>query len=127
MIPNEEKEGQHYLAVKKLSALLHRIISNHKGNFYGLNCLHCFRTENKLKSHEKVCKNKDFCGIVMPSEKDNILEFNRYMKSDKMLYIIYSDIETLIKKIDICANNPENYSATKLGEHIHCRYSMSTI
>ena len=25
MIPNEEKEGWHYLAVKKLSALLHRI------------------------------------------------------------------------------------------------------
>ena len=56
-----------------------------------------------------------------------LLDFYQYMKSDKMLYIIYSDIETLIKKIDICANNPENYSATKLGEHIHCRYSMSTI
>ena len=46
------------------------------------NCLHIFRTENKLKSREKVCKNKDFCGIVMPSEKDNILELNQYMKSD---------------------------------------------
>ena len=29
-------------------------------------------------------KNKYFCGIAMPSEKDNILEFNQYMKSDKM-------------------------------------------
>ena len=34
----------------------------------------------------------------MPSEKDNILKFNQYMKSDKMLYIIYADIERLIKK-----------------------------
>ena len=25
----------------------------------------------------------DLCGVVMPSEKDNILEFNQYMKSDK--------------------------------------------
>ena len=33
----------------------------------------------------KVCKNKDFCGIVMPSEKDKILEFTQYMKSDKMI------------------------------------------
>ena len=39
-----------------------------------------FRTENKLKSHEKVCQNKDFCGVVMLSEKDDILEFNQYMK-----------------------------------------------
>ena len=29
------------------------------------------------------------------------------MKSDKMLYIIYADLESLIKKIDGCVNNPE--------------------
>ena len=36
----------------------------------------------------------------MPSEKDNILELNQYMKSYKMPYIIYADIEYLIEKID---------------------------
>ena len=34
----------------------------------------------------------------MPSEKDNILEFNPYIRSDKMSYIVYADIESLIKK-----------------------------
>ena len=33
-----------------------------------------------------------------------------------MPYIIYADIESLIRKIDGCANNPENSSATKIGE-----------
>ena len=33
----------------------------------------------------------------MPSEKDNILEFNPYIRSDKMPYIVYADIESLIK------------------------------
>ena len=47
-----------------------------------------------------VKKKEDFYGIPIPSENDNILEFNQYMKSDKMPYIIYSDIESLIKKID---------------------------
>ena len=78
MIPNEEKEGReakskgrwHYLAAKILSILLRGITSKHHGDFYCLNCLHFFRTESKLKSHGKVCKNKDFCGIVLPSEKD---------------------------------------------------------
>ena len=32
----------------------------------------------------------------MPLEKDKILEFNQYMKSDKMSYIIYPDMESLI-------------------------------
>ena len=92
-----------------------------------MNCLHSFSTENKLISHEKVCKNKDFCGIVTPSGKDHILEFNQYMKSDEMLYVIYADIESLIRKVDESRNNTENSSATKVGQHILCGYLMSTI
>ena len=63
----------------------------------------------------------------MPSEKDNILEFNQYMKSYKMPYIIYADIEYLIEKIDEWANNPENFLTTKISEHIPCGHSMSTV
>ena len=44
----------HYLAVKSLSALLRGITSNHVGDFYCLNCFHSYRTEQKLKGHEKV-------------------------------------------------------------------------
>ena len=83
---------------------------------------------NLIKTFVKL---KGFYGIVMLSEKNNILGFNQYIKSDKMPYIIYADIESLIKKKkkkrDGCANNPENSSATKVGEHIPCGYSMWTI
>ena len=44
-----------------------------------------------------------------------------------MLYIIYTDLESLIKKIDGCANNLEKSSTTKIGQYIPCGYSMSTI
>ena len=70
IIPNEEKEGWHYLAVKTSSPFLHRITLKYKGNFYCLNCLHSFRIENKSKSHGKVCNKNFFCGIVIPSKKD---------------------------------------------------------
>ena len=36
MIPNEQKDGLHYLAIKKLSALLRGIVSKHDGDFYCL-------------------------------------------------------------------------------------------
>ena len=75
-----------------------------------MNYFRSIRTENELKSHGKLCKNKDFCGIVLPSEKGNILELNQYMKPDKMPYIVYADIEPLIRKIDGCAKNPQNSS-----------------
>ena len=32
----------------------------------------------------------------MPSEQDNVLDFNQYMKSNEMPYNIYADIESLI-------------------------------
>ena len=54
MIPDEEKEGWHYLAITKLSNLLRAITSKHHDDFYCLNCLNSFRTENKLKSHIKI-------------------------------------------------------------------------
>ena len=85
-----------------------------------------------LNLKKKVCENKNFCGIVMPSEKDNVLEFNQYMKSDKMPYSIYANIESLIKKIDGFADNLENspttkVGTTKIGEYIPCGCSMSTM
>ena len=49
----------------------------------------------------------------MQSEKYKILEFNQYMKSDKRPYIIYADTESIIRKIDGCANNPENVQHQK--------------
>ena len=49
------------------------------------------------------------------------------MKSDKTPYIIYADLESLIKKIDGCENDPENSSATKIGERIPCGYSISKV
>ena len=81
MIPNGE--GWHYLAVKKLSALLRGTTSEHHNNFYCLNCIHYFATENKRESHKKLCENKDFCNVAMPSADTKILEFNQYQKSDK--------------------------------------------
>ena len=74
MIPNGE--GWHYLEVKKSSTLLRSVTSKNNSDFYCLNCLYSFRTENKLESHKKVCKNKGFCCVVISSEDTKILEFN---------------------------------------------------
>ena len=38
---------RHYLAVKRLSALLRGITSNHNGDFYCLNCFLSYSTEKK--------------------------------------------------------------------------------
>ena len=97
----DKNNNNNNIAVKKLSALLRGITSKNNSNFYDLNCLCSFRkkkNKNKLATPKKVCENKDFCGIVMPYEDTNILEFNQYQKSDKTTSIIFTDLEPLIKK-----------------------------
>ena len=86
------------LSVRKLSTLLGGIKSKYHGDFYCLIYLLSFRKENKLNYHEKLCYNKSSCRIVMLTEKIPILEFKQYMRPDKMPYIIYADIQSLIQK-----------------------------
>ena len=63
----------------------------------------------------------------MPSKDIKILEYNQYLKCNKMPYINFASLESLIKRIDRCKNNPEKSSKTKIGQHISCRYSVCTI
>ena len=46
-------ENWHYLVVKSLSRLLTGITSNHKEDFYCLNCFYSYRTKNKLEANKK--------------------------------------------------------------------------
>ena len=86
-----------------------------------------FCNRKKLESHKKVCENKDFCNVIMPSEDTKIWEFNQCQKSDKAPFIIYPDLEYIIEKIDGCKSNPDNSATTKVSEHIPLGFSMFTI
>ena len=60
----------YYLAVRSLASLLRGITSNHHGDFDCLNCFHSYGTLNKLKKHERVCNNHDYCRLGMPKEHE---------------------------------------------------------
>ena len=83
-------DGQkwHYLVVKKLSGLLRGITSNHKEDFYCLNCFHSYRTKNKLEAHKKICENHDYCHVEMPTKNNNIIKYNHGEKSVKLPFVI---------------------------------------
>ena len=54
-------------------------------------------------------------------KKDKILEFNQYLKPIKTPFLIYSDLESLSKKIYGYKNkNPEKSSSTKVSAHVPC-------
>ena len=126
MITDDGKRW-HYLAVRSLSALLRGISSSNNGDFYCLNCFHSYRTLNKLKKHEKICNNHDYCHIDMPEEDKNILKYSPGDKLLKALFIIYVDLEGLLKKEQLCQSNAENSYTEKKAKHKPSGYSLSLI
>ena len=59
-----------------MSALLGGITSNQKKDFYRLNCFHTYSAKEKLKKHEKVRNNHDYCYVEMPDKDNKILTHN---------------------------------------------------
>ena len=98
----------HYITVKRLSALLRGITSNHKEDFYCLNCFHSYSTKEKLKKHEKICNDHDYCYVEMPDKDKKILKYNHGEKSVKAPFTIYAVLENLLEKRNSCQNNLEN-------------------
>ena len=116
----------HYLAIKNISGLLRGITSNHNGDFYCLNCLHSYRTISKLKKHEKICKNHNFCHLKMPDVDNNILQSKPGKKSLKNAFVIYADLECLLLKMNTCNNNPNKSYTTAKALHKSSGYSLLT-
>ena len=54
--------------MKSLPALLRGITTKHVRYFYCLNSFHSYRTEKKLKKHEKVCDHHDYFYVEMPEK-----------------------------------------------------------
>ena len=65
---------------QSLSPLFRGITSNHNGDIYCLNCLHSYRTKEKLEKHEKVCNNHDYCYVKMRNEYERILKYKPWRK-----------------------------------------------
>ena len=116
----------HYLAVKSISGLLRRITSNHNGDFYRLNCFHAYTTEKKLRKRERICNDHDFCHLKMPDEDNKILKYIPGEKLLKVPFIIYADLECLLRKINTCSNNPDKSYTEKKAKHRPSGYSLVT-
>ena len=94
-------------------------------DFYCLNCFHSDHTFNKLKKHKRVCNNHDYCHVDMPEEDKNILKYRPGEKSLKVPFIIYVDLEFILKKEQSCQNNPANsYAEKKLSINLQVTHGV---
>ena len=106
-------EKYHYLAVTSLFSLLQKISSNHKEDFYCLNCFNSYTTKNQLKEHEEICNNHDSCRVEMPNWVNKMLEHNLGEKSLKAQFVFYIDLECILKKYNLVKTTLKNLTQIK--------------
>ena len=63
-----------------------------------LNCFHSYTTENKLKKHEKICNEHDFCFLRLLDDDKKIFSYVPGKKSLKSPFIVYADLECILKQ-----------------------------
>ena len=84
------------------------------------------QNKKKLKKHEKVCNDHNYCYVEMPNEDSKILKYNHGEKSLKVPVIIYADLERLLEKMHSCQNNFEKSYTEKKTKHTLPGYSIFT-
>ena len=62
----------------------------------------------------------------MPIKGNNIIKYNHGEKSIKIPFIIYADLECLLKKMSTCQNDPIKSSTTIINKHTPSGYSIFT-
>ena len=62
----------------------------------------------------------------MPAKGNIIIKYNHGEKSMKVHFVIYADLECLLKKMSTFINNPKESSTTKINKHIPSGYSIFT-
>ena len=95
-------------------------------------CLTGFSRADLLENHKKYCNgvNGRPTRIEMPEEGKNILSFQNHHKQMKVPYVIYADIEALIRKILGCEIGPESNKKSyteKTELHEACGYSYMVV
>lgn len=120
----------HYSWIKNLSRLLSAQVSkrNHSHIFCD-RCLQHFQSNERLNMHIDACMNQNFCRIVMPEK--NILEFNDCRKELEVPFIVYADVESILKPTTKKISSTDTTSAYQehetysVGYYFHCRYDNS--
>ena len=132
-ISNEKKN--HYCLIKDFNKLVSSQVSKHNGRVYICRrCLNPFPKEESLKTHEEYCNTSECIKTNMP-EKGSKIIFKNHWRSEKVPFIIYADMESILKPIEKCDSDPEKKYTQKYQKHepisfsyyIKCSYKNNTL
>ncbi|XP_076247956.1 uncharacterized protein LOC143187614 [Calliopsis andreniformis] len=122
----------HFAWIKNLSRLVATQFSKHKEKkFICDRCLHFYNSRERLDAHENDCQNMNKCTVLLPSEDDKWLKFNKYCRKDRVSFVVYADLECVLEKIkdsveDECISHAyQHHRVFSIGYSVHCSCDAS--
>lgn len=89
----------HYCWIKNLSALLGKqISSNTRRKLFCDRCFNHFIAQQALDEHYVNCRKQNECMVEMPTADTNQIRFKKIQNQLTVPFIIYADIESLLKE-----------------------------
>lgn len=102
---------RHFAWIKNLSRLVSMQLSKHKAKkFICGRCLHFFNSCEKLEIHMIDCRKINDSAILLPSDDDKWVSFKNYRRKERLLFVVYVDLECILKKME-----DKNQEGWKMG------------
>ncbi|XP_023312147.1 uncharacterized protein LOC111692389 [Anoplophora glabripennis] len=115
----------HYVWIKNLSHLLSSQLSKNRAKkFFCDRCLHYFSSAERLASHYVDCKNQNDCRVRLPTEDQKDLKFKNYKNKEKVPFVVYADLESILKEED-SGNKYQRHVPAAVGYYVKCSYDPS--
>lgn len=131
-VAGEITRKSHYCWIKNLSRLLSSQISKGKMKLYFCDrCLQHFTTSQRLSDHILNCMVQNDCKIEMPQKAENIISFKNYFKKLAVPFIVYADVESLLKipTKQFCKSNStkayQQHETYSVGYYLKCNFNPS--
>ena len=115
----------HFVWIKDLSRLLSRQLSKHNGKkFLCDRCCNYFYTQEKLDQHTEDCISLNECRVKVPFGDQKIVTFKNYKNREKVPFVIYADMESILKPV-ADKNKYQEHVPAAIGYYVKCSYDDS--
>ncbi|KAK5644785.1 hypothetical protein RI129_006085 [Pyrocoelia pectoralis] len=121
----------HFVWIKNMSALFSKQLSN-KGHrkFICNRCLNYFSADLILQKHTIHCHQLNQCSVRMPNESERYLEFKNFRFQEKVAFVIYADLESILEQnLNCLENNCTTFDSKhipfSIAYYLRCSYNDS--
>ncbi|KYN08231.1 hypothetical protein ALC62_00782 [Cyphomyrmex costatus] len=91
-------------------------------------CLHYFSSNEKLERHSEDCQKLNTCTIRLPCVEQRWLEFSKHSRKERAPFIVYADLECVLKKTEDASSSSassyayQRHEAFSIAYYVHCSY-----